>query len=396
MFQNLLVIELASVLAGPSVGQWLAELGAAVIKIEHHQQGGDVTRTWKLPQETAGDDRPAYFASVNWGKKSLGLNLRSDKGRSLLQQLAGQADIVLASYKPGDAAKLGADAETLRGLNPKLIYADITAYGPEDPRAGFDAIIQAEAGFTYMNGSPDSGPVKMPVALMDLLAAHQLREAILLALIQRGRTGEGAHVSASLIASGLASLANQASNFLVAGHIPQAIGSDHPNIVPYGTIFETKDGKPIVLAIGNDRQFGLLCEALGEAGWAADPRFQRNAERVRHRELLQALLRERIRERDRGPLLQALQAAKVPAGAVHDMQEALSMPAAAALKLSGSTMQGLRTAAITGIPMEPALSEPPHLGEHSAELLARYLGIKEEGIAELLENGDIGIYQVPS
>ena len=293
--KDLLVVELASVLAGPSVGMFLAELGADVIKVEHFAAGGDVTRTWKLASEAADDDRPAYFCAVNWGKRSVGVDLRHAEGRAIVHDLARKADIVVASYKPGDAAKWEVDAATLMALNPKLIYADLTAYGDDDPRVGFDAIIQAEAGFTYMNGQPESGPTKMPVALMDLLAAHQLKEGILLALLTRARTGTGTHVSTNLLAAGLASLANQAANWLVAGHVPQRMGSEHPNIVPYGTIYPTADGRAIVLAIGNDAQFAQLCAALGLPELAADPDFAHNAARVRNRAALNACSRPRSR-----------------------------------------------------------------------------------------------------
>ena len=310
--KGLLVVELASVLAGPSVGMFLAELGADVIKVEHFAAGGDVTRTWKLATESADDDRPAYFCAVNWGKRSVGVDLRHPDGRAIVHDLARKADIVVASYKPGDAAKWQVDAATLMALNPSLIYADLTAYGDDDPRVGFDAIIQAEAGYTYMNGQPESGPTKMPVALMDLLAAHQLKEGILLALLTRARTGTGTHVSTNLLAAGLASLANQAANWLVAGHVPQRMGSEHPNIVPYGTIYPTADGRAIVLAIGNDAQFAQLSVVLGLHSLAADPDYAHNAARVRNRAALNGLLATAIAARERDALLAALHAARAP------------------------------------------------------------------------------------
>lgn len=380
--KDLMVVELASVLAGPSVGMFLAELGANVVKVEHHAGGGDVTRTWKLPSEPEDDDRPAYFCSVNWGKRSVGVDLRLAEGRAVVHDLARRADVVVASYKPGDAAKLHVDAATLMALNPRLIYADLTAYGDDDPRVGFDAIIQAEAGFTYMNGQPDSGPTKMPVALMDLLAAHQLKEGILLALLRRMQTGAGSHVRTNLLASGLASLANQAANWLVAGHVPQRMGSEHPNIVPYGSSYPTADGRPVVLAVGNDAQFAALCRCLGLEALAADPDYAHNAARVRNRAALNGLLAAAIAAQGRDALLERLHAARVPAGPVHDMREACAQPQAQDLLLHGPTRQGLRTLALDSL-QGRQLPEPPHLGADTAAVLAEVLGYDAATIARL-------------
>lgn len=380
--KDLLVIELASVLAGPAVGMWLAELGARVIKVEHHRLGGDVTRSWKLPSEAPDDDRPAYFCAVNWGKESIGVDLRHPDGKQIVDDLIARADIVLASFKPGDAVKLGVDEATLRQRHPSLIYADLTAYGEGDERVGFDAIIQAEAGFTFMNGAPEGPSVKMPVALMDLLAAHQLKEGILLALLHRFQTGEGRLVRTSLIGAGLTALANQATNWLVGGHIPQRMGSDHPNIVPYGSIFTTLDDKGVVLAVGNNGQFQRLLETLGHPEWLELPAFSTNRNRVLHREEVKAALAEAIRQWDRDELLAQLRQAKVPAGAVYDMAESLAQPAAQALRLQGPSKQGLRSIALSGIPQH-TLSEPPQMGIHGAAICVEVLGYSEEKIERL-------------
>jgi crotonobetainyl-CoA:carnitine CoA-transferase CaiB-like acyl-CoA transferase len=385
---GILVLELASVLAGPSVGMFLAEMGARVVKVEHFKAGGDVTRTWKLKTESPTTDRPAYFSAVNWGKASIGIDLSHPTGQQLVQNLAARADIVLVSYKPGDAVKLGMDDQTLRARHPRLIYAALTAYGEDDPRPGFDAIIQAEAGFTYMNGQPEGGPVKMPVALMDLLAAHQLKEAILLALLRRERTGQGGTISVSLIQSALASLANQATNWLVGGVIPQRIGSEHPNIVPYGTLYPTADGAAIVLAVGSDGHFRRLCEVLGCPALAADPQYATNAERVRHREALNALLAARIASHTRDPLLAALHDAGVPAGAVRDLADALAQPHAQPLLLEGDGLRALRGAAFSLDGQAPLpLSPPPSLGASTAEVLRSLLGLSEAEIQSHIAQG---------
>ena len=219
------VLELASILAGPITGQFLAELGAEVVKIENPATTGDPTRAWRLAGEDTDSSVSAYFSCANWGKRSLALDVADPAGREVIHRLAGTSDIVIASYKPGDDVKLGLDPATLLELEPSLIYGQISAYGRDDPRPGFDAIIQAESGFTFLNGEPDGPPTKMPVALVDLLAAHQLKEGILVALLQRERTGTGRHVHVSLLDAAIASLANQASNYLVAGVVPQRMGS---------------------------------------------------------------------------------------------------------------------------------------------------------------------------
>ena len=178
LLQGLRVVEFAGIVAGPLVGQFCAELGADVIKVE--PPTGDPSRGWRLPEEDLNDDCCAYFSSANWGKRSIALDLGDAKDRAVADQLIDQADVVLISFRPGGAARFGLDAATLRAKHPKLIYVDITAYGPDDPRPGFDAIVQAEGGFTYLNGSPDGPPTKMPVALVDVLSAHQLKEGLLL------------------------------------------------------------------------------------------------------------------------------------------------------------------------------------------------------------------------
>ena len=234
---------------------FFAELGSRVIKIENPNTGGDITRGWKLAAESEHSEISAYFSAVNWGKESLALDLTKGPQLEILHRLASKADILIQNFKSGAAEKLGVDYKTLSRLNSKLIYAEISAYGSDDSRAGFDAVIQAESGFTYINGSEKSGSIKMPVALTDLLTAHQVKEAVLIALLRRTQSAKGSHICASLLRSAVCSLANQAANWLAAGVVPQRIGSEHPNIAPYGTVYETKDGKEFVLAVGTDKQF---------------------------------------------------------------------------------------------------------------------------------------------
>jgi len=385
------VLELASVLAGPSVGQFLAELGADVLKVENRKIGGDVTRTWKLKGDSAVGPT-AYFSCCNLGKRSIALDASGEPGRDLCRRLAAASDVVIASYKPGDAEKLGLDATKLQELNPRLVYAQITGYGLTDPRVGYDALIQAEAGFTFMNGTPGEAgrPTKMPVALVDLLAAHQLKEAILLALLRREKAGKGSHVHVSLMSAAVASLANQASGYLIAGAVPQRMGSDHPAICPYGTDFRDKNGDALVLAVGSDSQFKTLCEVLNCPEVAADPRYTKNVDRVAHREELKELLAQRISERSRDEVLAQLKARKVPAGAIADMQAVFKTEQAEALVVRNAENKalGLRQVAWLGDDATAAATrKPPDFGEHTAEILADVLQLGEAEIRQLIADG---------
>ncbi|MHC1704784.1 MAG: CaiB/BaiF CoA transferase family protein [Tenuifilaceae bacterium] len=397
--KDIKVLELANVLAGPSVGATLAELGATVIKVENLLTNGDVTRTWKLTTEDSQTDISSYFSCANWGKKSISLNLNKKEGLDIVYQLAAICDIVLVSYKPGDAEKLKVDYKTLSQRNKRMIYAHLTGYGLNNPRAGYDAIIQAESGFTFMNGDPEGNPIKMPVALMDLLASHQLKEAIFLALLNLERTVKGQYIEVSLIKSGVTSLANQATNWLVGNSIPKPMGSDHPNIVPYGTIYYSSDGKPIVLAVGNDKQFTDLCSILRHPELAKDPKFSNNQFRVLNRVELNEKLQAIIGLLERDTLLEALDKKSVPAGGVYNMQEVFELPDAKELIMesitsSGKKIKGLRTVAFTfnGKDKPVELPAPPHYGEHTVQILNGLLGYTKETIEYLIENKVIYAY----
>ena len=391
MLSDLLVLELASVLAGPSVGQFFAELGAPVLKVENPRTDGDVTRRWRAPNEPADkapDDRSAYFCCCNHGKRSIGLDLSTEEGRALLHELVGEADVVLSSYRPGTAAALGADYETLSGVNSDLLYGHVTGYGPDRPRAGYDAVIQAESGFMHMNGPADGPPTKLPVALMDVLAAHQLKEGLLVALLRRERSGDGAYVPVSLLQAAVSGLANQATNWLVAGHRPRRMGSAHPNIAPYGTAYDTADGPPVVLAVGTDRQFAALCDVLDRPDLADDPRFATNAQRVDHREALTRVLSGRMADVDADALLDALRAHNVPAGVVRDVPAVFEQPTAQAMTISADEdPAGLRQTAFPH-PSDgpPSLAPPPHYAEHTAAILRERLDYSPDRIDRLAED----------
>ncbi len=364
-FADLRVLELATVLAGPQVGQFFAELGADVLKIE--PPGGDVTRTWRTAADDPASSVSAYFAASNWGKASVVLDLTQPAAQAELHRLAAGVDIIISSYRPGAAEKLGADYATLSALTPRLIYGQLSGYGPDNPRAGYDAVLQAETGFMHLNApGPEAPPQKMPVALMDLLAAHQLKEGILTALYQRERTGRGALVEVSLLDSALASLANQGSTWLGGGPDPVPLGSGHPSIVPYGTVYRAADGQRLVLAVGTDAQFGRLCAVLQRPHWAAEARFSTNPARVRHRLALEELLSQRIGELSGGALLHELSRLGVPAGAVRTVGEALSHDSAQPMLLPAPAdfpYPGLRTVAFRSDqwPLTISLNAPPEL-----------------------------------
>lgn len=369
MFAGLRVLELASVLAGPSVGQFFAELGAEVIKVEN-PDGGDVTRSWKSAGEIS-DDCSAYFSCCNWGKKSVTLNLVAESDRAKLLRLAASADIVIASYKPGDAEKLGVDYASLCKVNTNIIYGQITGYGSGDERVGYDAVIQAESGLMDINGEKDGPPIKLPVAFVDLFAAHQLKEGLLLAIIRRDRTGTGGLVEVSLLDAAIASLANQGTNWLVAGKNPRRQGSSHPNIAPYGDIFMTADGKWIMLAVGSDRQFRDLVSVLGvqKDSPLYSELFLTNEKRVANRNKLVASLQPLISGRESPGLLKELAARKVPVGLIRQLSEAIE--SAETLVMRSGAAAGLRTlVAQSGFIGKPQLTPPPHLGEHNEEILS--------------------------
>jgi len=373
IFNNLRVIELANVLAGPSVGQFFAELGAEVIKIENPKTKGDVTRSWKLKSEKTDSSVSAYFSSANSGKKSIALDLWNPDDLAVFNKLVAKSDVVIASYKAGDAKKLKVDYQSLKVINPKVIYGQITGYGDEDQRVGYDAIIQAESGFMKMNGEPGGNSLKMPVAMVDVLAAHHLKEAILLAYINLLKTGQGARVSVSLFDAAICSLVNQATNYLIAGHDPQKMGAEHPNIAPYGTILKTIDEKEILLAVGTNVQFQKLTAVLGISEITLDDKFKTNTLRVENRRLLNELLLQKAKSMQSVELLEKLKNAQVPAGKLQSVAEALQGKESDKMMLKSEEKRiGLRNFAgqLSFMGNSSHLSPPPEYDQHRAEILA--------------------------
>ena len=327
-FKDIKVVELASVLAGPSVGLFFAELGAEVIKIENKKTGGDVTRSWKLPTEDKNADVSAYFLSVNFLKKPLFLDVSQEEDYKKCIAHIKKADVVIVNYKKGDDKKLKLDYAALKKINPKLIYAGIHGFSDTDARVAYDLILQAESGFMSMNGTTESGPLKMPVALIDILAAHHLKEAILLALLKRNKTKQGSHVVVSLFDVAVASLANQATNWLVAKHLPQPTGSLHPNIAPYGEIFKTKDGHTVTFAIGSDKQFASLCTLLHIPKTSNNKNYLSNQLRVLNRRQLFTLLNKEIKTQTLAYLQKECTTQGVPFAKIRNLKEVFELPEA--------------------------------------------------------------------
>ena len=390
------VLDLSRVLAGPWCTQLLADLGAEVVKIERPGAGDD-TRHWGPPWHGEGDQRvAAYFLSANRGKKSAAIDLASEEGAALVRQLAGQADVVVENFKVGGLAKFGLDAASLRAANPRLVYASITGFGQDGPhadRAGYDYIIQGMGGLMSITGLPDGepggGPMRVGVAVVDLFTGMYTAVSILAALYRREKTGQGAHIDMALFDTQLAMLANQASNALISGKDPPRQGNTHPNIVPYQP-FEAAD-QPLIIAIGNDRQFARLAELCGHAEWANDERFATNGARVAHRAEMIALIGEAIRQRSAIEWFDRLEAAGIPAGPINSISQALADVQAqhramvrtiAGMPLVGSPVRLDGERADADLP-------PPALGEHGEEVLAS-LGLEPDAIARLKARGIVG------
>lgn len=348
-FKKLKIIDLSTVLAGPSVGSFFAELGADVIKVENPKRK-DITRSWKLPNENKDSNVSAYFSSINYKKQYCFLNLKDEKDHTELISLLKTADIVLMNFKKGDQEKLNISDKALLKINPQLIIAKINGFGTESDRVAYDLILQAESGFMSMNGTSDSGPIKMPIALIDVLTAHHLKEGILIELLNKSKDKDykGAIVTASLYDAAVISLVNQASNYLMADHVPERIGSLHPNIAPYGELFKTKDGKIITFAIGSYRHFKQLCDYLNLSELPEDTRFLNVQERVQNRTELFSLLKEKVVLYSSEDILSFMHKHFVPCGEVKDLEAVFKTEAAKNL-VRAEEIDGEKTKRVTGI-----------------------------------------------
>ncbi|MRX50905.1 CoA transferase [Paracoccus sp. S-4012] len=347
--EGLRVVELARILAGPWAGQVLADLGAEVVKVEAPE--GDDTRSWGPPFITREGDGPegrsaAYFHAANRGKRSVIADFRTPEGQARVRELVAGADILIENFKLGGLAKYGLDWESLRAVNPRLIYCSITGFGQDGPyaaRAGYDYIIQGMSGLMSVTGEPSGQPQKVGVAVVDIFTALYATTGILAAVEQRHRTGRGQQVDMALMDVGVAVMANQAMNYLASGTAPVRLGNAHPNIVPYA-VFDCADGW-IIIASGNDGQYRRLCEVLGMPGLAEAPDYRSNADRIANREALTAALTAATKGWKRDDLLAALERAGVPAGPINDMADVFADPQVIArgLRIEPEGVPGVRT-----------------------------------------------------
>ncbi|MGE0725470.1 MAG: CaiB/BaiF CoA transferase family protein [Alphaproteobacteria bacterium] len=392
---GLRVLDLSRVLAGPWCTMTLADLGAEVWKIEN-PDGGDDTRKWG-PPFVAGES--AYFLAINRNKKGLALDLRNPEAQKVVRDLAAKADVLVENYRTGALAKYGLDWPTLQAINPRLVYCSISAYGRSSPmadRPGYDFVVQAEGGLMAITGAPDGEPMKVGVAICDVLAGKDATAAVLAALIARERTGRGQHIDVALLDATVAALVNVASAWLVSREAPQRYGNAHQTTVPY-QIFPTGDGM-IALACGNDLQFAALCRrALDRPDLVDDPRFARNVERVRHRSVIVPLLTGIFRSNTTRHWFDRLLAAGVPAGIVREVPDVLTAPevrargmvvtvdhpTAGPLEIVASALRLSDTPVIAPAP-------PPTLGQHTESVLADVLGLDANAIEGLRAAGAIG------
>ncbi|PTB99257.1 CoA transferase [Marinobacter sp. Z-F4-2] len=395
------VLDLSRVLAGPWAGQVLGDLGAEVIKIER-PGGGDDTRAWGPPYFKGRDgktDLSAYYLTANRNKKSLAVDISQPEGQRLIRELAAESDIILENFKVGGLKRYGLDYESLAKVNPRLIYCSITGFGQTGPyanRPGYDFLIQAIGGLMSLTGRNDSepggGPVKVGVALTDIMTGLYASIAVLSALSHRDRTGEGQYVETALLDVQVACLANQAMNYLTTGKSPVRMGNSHPNIVPYQD-FPTSDGD-MVLTVGNDSQFLRLCDVIGRPEWAHDERFATNKARVAHREQLIPLLRQATVMRTTAEWIDALESVNVPCGPVNTLEQVFANPQVRARGMQVA-MQHEKMGEVPGVgnPIRLGLTPvtyrnaPPTLGQDSKEVLSSVIGMSAEDIQALIASG---------
>ena len=386
---GLKVLDLSRVLAGPWASQMLGDLGADVVKVERPGAGDD-TRRWGPPWVGApaegGPRQAAYFQCANRNKRSIAIDMATPEGQTLIRELALKADVVLENFKVGGLKAYGLDADTLRGLNPRLIYCSITGFGQTGPyaaRAGYDFLIQGMGGLMSLTGRADSedgaGPQKVGVALVDIMTGLYASIAVLAALNHRHATGEGQHIDLALLDVQVATLANQAANYLSSGVAPRRMGNAHPNIVPYQDV-PTADGD-MILAIGNDGQFARFCAVAGHPEWATDERFASNPARVANRTVLIPLLRQATVMKSTAEWIAALEAAGVPCGPINRLDQVFADPQVLARQMRIDLPHPtLGPVPLVANPIRLAASPvqyrqaPPTLGEHTAEVLADWLG----------------------
>lgn len=380
------VLDLSRVLAGPWATQMLGDLGAEIVKIEKPGAGDD-TRGWGPPWHGEGENRRAgYYLAANRNKHSVTIDMAAPQGQALIRRLAEDSDIVVENFKLGGLRKYGLDYDSLKAINPRLIYCSITGFGQDGPDAakpGYDLMIQAMSGFMSVTGEKDGPPHRMGVAMVDMTTGMNAAAAILAALYQREKTGEGQHIDIALFDVAMAGLGNQALNYLVSGTAPGRTGNAHPNVVPYQP-FETADGW-IIVAVGNDGQFARFAALTGHGELAEDERYRTNAARVENRDMLIPPLVEAMKTRTTAEWTEGLIAAKVPYGPINTIAEAFAEPQARHRGLSYETdgVPQVASPLRLGASPPPEGKAPPVLGEDTEAVLAERLGLSTDEIERL-------------
>lgn len=394
LLEELRVIDLTRILAGPYCTQMLGDLGAEVIKVEAPGKGDD-TRGWGPPFAPGGES--AYFIAANRNKRSITLNLKSEAGRALLAELISVGDVLIENFRTGTLARWGFDYERLQELRPGLIYCTITGYGYEGPyaeRPGYDFMAQALGGFMSLTGPADGAPHRAGVAIADLTAGMNACNAILAALFARERTGRGQRIDISLLESQIGLLSYIVSNYLISGERPRRYGNGHPNLFPYD-VFEARD-QYFALAVGNETQWAKFCEAIGRSEWVHDPRFATNAGRVQNRAQLRPLLDELFLTRDAEDWMAFTREIGIPSAPINSMEQVFADPHVQAIGVRMEVehptagVLPLARSPLNVVTAPPTMRYPPPLlGQHTDEVLRELLGYDEGKLAQLREVGAI-------
>lgn len=394
------VLDLSRILAGPWAGQMLADFGAEVIKVERPGCGDD-TRGWGPPFFSDNEGNPteaAYFHAANRNKRSVAIDIASEAGQNLIREMVKQCDVVLENFKVGCLAKYGLDYASLKQVNPAIVYCSITGFGQNGPyaqRAGYDFMIQGMGGLMSVTGEPEGMPMKVGVALADVMTGLYAANAVQAALLNRAETGQGQHIDLSLLDVQVATLANQAMNFLASGESPARLGNAHPNIVPYQA-FATTDGH-IILAVGNDKQFRTFCEIGGNPALGKNPAFATNRKRVENRADLIPQVAEIIAKQSTDWWLEQLSVACVPCGPINTIEQVFADPQVQHREMQVE-LEHPKAGKVAGVGNPVKFSEtpveyrsaPPMLGQHTEQVLSDLLNVDANALEELRQSGVIG------
>ncbi|EAQ64393.1 hypothetical protein MED121_04718 [Marinomonas sp. MED121] len=398
--EHIRVLDLSRVLAGPWASQLLADMGAHVIKVERPKKGDD-TRFWGPPfiKEASADQPPqaAYFHCANRNKESIAIDIRTKQGQDVIKSLIACSDVLIENFKVGGLAQYGLDYETVHQLNPRLVYCSITGFGQSGPsahKAGYDAMIQGEGGLMSLTGEPNGEPMKVGVALVDVMTGLYASNGILAALMARHTTQLGQHLDIALLDVQMATLANQGMNYLASGENPKRQGNGHPNIVPYQT-FATQDGN-VILAIGNDEQFAKFCTQAKLGSLLDNDRFKTNEQRVMHRDKLIPIIAARLAEETMSFWIESLEQVAVPCGAVNTLDKVFDHPQLKHRKMVRELpdKKGEKFASIvspinlSSTPLSYK-SAPPDLGQDSKKILQHTLGLEQDEVQALFESGAV-------